>query len=553
MFNDRNQKRCLRILVRAAVAVCGLVFLASGQLALAQSFTWDKVDPAYAKGTAVSAAKGLKTQVVMGGMRLSSNRQAFENWYRKYLFPAMASREFLEDMYDNRDSLLKDLERSVDPAARQVLLDLAYTESVKRATGKYHPAVRYNALLIIGNLNQTEIRRSERLPPIRLPKAFDFLVTELQKPDQLDVLRLAAMVGIQRHLRLVGQRPQEQPIPDAKKAEVAGIMKKLAEQKVVPDGREEIAHTWLRRRAIDVLATIGQVGDGQAIFNTMVGIVTDDEEPLALRCTAARAIGDLNYAGVAGIDPVATSQSLGELVAFACRNEDAWVKEHQKKLEEADSAKPNTAYGGMGGGMPGMGGGMPGMGGGMPGMGGGMPGMGGGMPGMGGGMEGGMPGMEGGYGGGYGMPGAGGTAAGVTTESDELQRLMEDARRRLKLPIYFGQLGIRGKMKKRYGAAGSSQPALGSVAQLAVDDTQKAEIQKILTALDELIAATDLVDGGLDEMMTQVRAKTRDLETVLPKPVAAPENAAGADALPGTDLPGGGAAPAVPATPAKKK
>ncbi len=554
MFIDRNQirKHCLGAF-GWTVAVAGLwLFAANTPTAFAQAFTWDKIDPAFEKRTARSTnVELLKMQIVMGKARLSSNRQAFEDWYRTFLFPAMASRDHLGDMHSNRESLTKDFERTVDPATHQALLDIAYNESVKRATGNYHPAVRYNALLIIGDLNQVEFRRSERLPPVRLAKAFDFLLSELQKTDQLDVLRLAAMVGLQRHLRLVAQRPQDQPIPDAKKAQVATLMKTLAEQKTAPDGRPEKVHTWLRRRSIDVLATIGQVGDGQAIFNTMLAIVADANEPLSLRCTASRAIGDLDYAGVTGIDPVGTTQKLGALVAYACRNEDSWVKEKQKELEAKDAAKPSSGYGGMGGGMPGMG-----MGGGMPGMGMGM-GMGGGMPGMESGMEGGsgaMPGMEGG--GGYpggsggGFPGGSGSVvAAGGGDSDAVQELMDDARRRLKLPIYFGQLGIRGRVTKTFGSAASNEPGLSSVAQLAADDTQKAEIQKILTALDDLLAATDLVDDGLDEMMTQVRAKTRALEAILPQPAnAEAEKAAADDALPGAELPGGAAAP-----PTKKK
>ena len=47
------------------------------------------------------------------------------------------------------------------------------------------------------------------------------MVDEFKKPNQIDVIRLAAMLGIQRHLFLVRQRPADQPIPDGRKAEVA--------------------------------------------------------------------------------------------------------------------------------------------------------------------------------------------------------------------------------------------------------------------------------------------------------------------------------------------
>ena len=136
-----------------------------------------------------------------------------------------------------------------------------------------------------------------------------------------------------------------------------------------------------------------------------------------------------------------------------------------------------------------------------------------------------------------------------SVDTEPVQALMTDARRRLKLPVYCVQLGIRGEMKKTYGS--TAAPALGSIAQLAVDDAQKAEIQKILIALDALIDATDAIDEGMEEMMTQVRTATSDLEAILPQTTeAAEEEEAVESALPGAGLPGGGGATTPP--PAKK-
>ena len=348
-----------------SMATAVLVALSCCQIAHAVDYTWENVDAAYSDQRAVSTQKVLKDQVLLGRSSFGSNRAAVESWYRKYLFPAMASVDRLGDLYDNRESLNKDLEAAgrTDQATHQFLVDLAYAEATKLATGNYHPAVRFNAMLMIGSLNQVESRMTERLPAIRLPKAFDFMVDELKKPDQVDVVRVAAMLGVERHLRLVRQRPQDQPIADGRKAEVAALMKTLAEEKTPPATRSSDGHIWLRRGAVDVLAALGQVGDAQSIFSGLVNIVGDSSEPLSLRCTAARALSQLNYTDVTGIDAVATTQKLGALAAYACRNEDSRVKDAQKELEE----KKKRERGGMGGyggmsGYSGMSGGYPGMG-----------------------------------------------------------------------------------------------------------------------------------------------------------------------------------------------
>jgi hypothetical protein len=410
-------------------------------------------------------------------------------------------------------------------------------------------------MLIVGNLNQTEARMlgGLRYPAVRLPQAFDFMVDELKKPDQLDVVRVAAMLGIERHLRLVRQRPQDQPIPDGRRAEVAALMQSLLDEKAVPASRNVEGHTWLRRNAGDVVAALGAVGDNRAIFDSLVRIVGDAEEPLSLRCAAARALGDLVYTDVTGIDAVATVRQLAALAAYACRTEDTRAKEEEKAVEERRGASRGS------GGLPGMGGymgmgemaglgsaGMAGMAaggppsdvigaggvggvGGMPTMGypGGMatPGMGGMTPGGGGGKFG-PGGMMPGYGG-YGM-------GGMSPVDQEMDELIDRVRRRLKQPLHCVLLGIRGPQAGR-----APTDALGAIAQLAVDDQQKAEITQVVKALDAVVTATDAQEKGLADMLKQVRTKVRDLESLLPNVTPAAIEPSAEDALPG-----GGAAPA---------
>lgn len=458
------------------------------------AYTWDATGADFADQRNVVAQRGAKDQVIFGRSSFAANRALLDNWYRHYLFPSMAAEEGLGELYDKRDNLMKDLENASDPALHQYLLDVAYEEAARRATGNYHPYVRYNAMLIVGGLNQSEARMlgGLRYPAVRFPRAFDFMVDELQRPDQADVVRIAAMLGVERHLRLVRQRPQDQPIPDGRRAEVAALMHGLVDEKAVPASRNVDGHTWLRRSAVDVLAALGAVGDNHAIFDSLVRIVGDAAEPLSLRCAAARALGDLVYTDVAGIDAVAAVRELAALGAYACRAEDVRAKEEQKVVEERTAVARS-------GGMPGMSG----------------------MPGrdrmdmpsrMNEEMM--MPGRRGdsamGPGGLYGMYGSG---ARVDEETEELT---DRVRRRLKLPLHCVLLGIRGPQVGR-----APTDVMGAVAQLAADDQQKAEVARIVKALDAVVVATDSHERGLAEMLKEVRTKARDLEGLLPNKTAA--------------------------------
>ena len=100
---------------------------------------------------------------------------------------------------------------------------------------------------------------------------------------------------------------------------------------------------------------------------------------------------------------------------------------------------------------------------------------------------------------------------------------------------------------------------------LAKDDQQKQTIQKLIDAINGLVEATDADKDGLEAMMKEVRNKTRELETLLPKSliaIPASEKKAetpadtSSDALPGAGpgagpATGPGAASGKPATPTK--
>ena len=327
--------------------------------AAAKTYTWEKIAPAYSKRTTVTNQRVLKQDILMGKASLSSQQAVFDNWYRKYVFPAIASKDQLGELHQLRDSISKDLAMCQDANVHQYLVNLVYDEASRRVQGNYDPKVRYVALLIIGDLNSTEERLvgGDRFPPVCLPRALDLLVQEFNKPNQPDAVRVAAMIGIRRHAILDGELPGSQPIPAAKKAEIAAAMRTLAQQNSPPDGRSPAGHVWMRRLAINIMAEIGAVGNNQEDFNLVVGIMSNADAPLKLRYTAASALAKFDYQNVTGIDALSVSQKLGAMVAFALRSEDIRIKDLLKKK----ATLPLTS--GYGPGMPGIGsgGGPPGM------------------------------------------------------------------------------------------------------------------------------------------------------------------------------------------------
>ena len=81
-------------LITGCGSVAGLAGIASAQGAPGgATYTWDTVDAAFADYRNIATQKNVKNEVVYGRQGLSANRTALDNWYRKYLFPAMAAHQ----------------------------------------------------------------------------------------------------------------------------------------------------------------------------------------------------------------------------------------------------------------------------------------------------------------------------------------------------------------------------------------------------------------------------------------------------------------------------
>lgn len=187
------------------------------------------------------------------------------------------------------------------------------------AKGNYHPVVRYNAMLMIGDLNQVEAAVGS--PPVPYPPALPVLLAAINDPKQIDAVKVAALRGILRHASL--------GIADAQARDAAVIpaMLQLASMRSTasrsPDG-----HMWMRTLAIDVLGALGGLGNQGAVVKTLVSVAGESDSPLDVRCAAARALGSLNYQ--AGPSPVGAMQMAAvvrELALDAC----AKVLDQQKK------------------------------------------------------------------------------------------------------------------------------------------------------------------------------------------------------------------------------
>jgi len=204
-------------------------------------------------------------------------------------------------------------------------LQQLFAEKVKfqaaPAAGDCHPAVRINAILMIGRLNASLPARLSD-PPAPLPAALDkVLLPALTDPNQIDGVRAVALVGILRHARL-------KAIAAPNDARVRSEMLKILAAKNVA-GRSAAGNRWFRARAADVL---GELGPNGAVVTGLAGVIgesspatataADQEGLLSVRCAAAGALGKFNLSGAAGLNVTDLAIKLGQLAVAVCDFED---------------------------------------------------------------------------------------------------------------------------------------------------------------------------------------------------------------------------------------
>jgi hypothetical protein len=206
------------------------------------------------------------------------------------------------------------------------------------ASGKqFHPAVRIEAMLTIGELNSLEALKTNDLPT-PLPDALMVMLAAIEAPtppvagDQDvakvigdDGVKIAALAGIYRHVKLTNGLAKS----DARK-KVLSDTYNILKTSDIPPGRSPSTQSWLRMQAAEILGELGEVGARGAVPNALADLIKDSEvnpatgEPKVLlmtRCTAARALGKLKYTAAGVTDPVPWVLALCKLARDACPGE----------------------------------------------------------------------------------------------------------------------------------------------------------------------------------------------------------------------------------------
>lgn len=297
---------------------------------------------------------------------VDTDRQGVEKFFDNFYFSRWTLPSETGKVHGYAKDLIEKDCRDATGSARTYFLNKSFDALRKMTTdASVTPTARYNAMLAIGQLNQSEAP-SRNAKPVPYSQALEYLVKEYQNTKNPDYVRLGAMIGIHRHVLLdIGDATMKnETLPNL-------FMNIIREGKPMANRKAEDQELidWFRYRALDGLGALKAVGinGNAAIVDLLAELIENTQESNEIRIRAARALGELDFqANLSGGGAAINFQRLGGLLITLCKqvcdNEISTLTD--LRAQEMAAQGGGAALGGRNPGGLGSGGGVGGMGGG---------------------------------------------------------------------------------------------------------------------------------------------------------------------------------------------
>jgi hypothetical protein len=239
--------------------------------------------------------------------KFDGKKNDFETYYKTYALARWTQLSTLNNLRDFHKELFSNLKQAKSGEVHDYLNKLVLEYMIKLAKENYHPAVRVNAILTIGDLNSVDSMGGQEIP---WPDAVPVLLETINDPKQIVPVKVAALVGINRHVTAgINDPPTQAQIS-------AALLKLLAGLGAA--NYDDAGQTWIRKRVIDILGALGNVGANNQVAKLLSGYAGDSKAPFFLRSSAAQSLGKLKYAQASGLNAVDLAKSLAQYMLDAC-------------------------------------------------------------------------------------------------------------------------------------------------------------------------------------------------------------------------------------------
>jgi hypothetical protein len=239
------------------------------------------------------------------------DKEVFDTYYNSYALARWTNiKNFGAALTGFRKDLKNNLIQSKSGPTHDHLNEVVLKFMKERADQNYHPSVRYNAMYMIGELNETDSAGSAQSKPWQ--DALPVLLAAVNDPKQIEPVKVAALVGINRHLATGTVKPDMQ-------AQILPLMLKLAAP-AGDDAPKDEGRDWLRMQAIEILGLLHKVGQNNQVVDLLLKTISDEKTRPMTRCAAASALKDLDYPSAAGLKSEPIVKTLGEFLYFSTQD-----------------------------------------------------------------------------------------------------------------------------------------------------------------------------------------------------------------------------------------
>jgi hypothetical protein len=276
------------------------------------------------------------------GAPSAADLKALDDYFLGYFFDDMtnASPAKLGQLAETRRKLFQQyLTAAKNAAARDHVANLTLRKVGTFVVGSYHPAVRYNSALILGQLDQAPATGGGPAP---MPDATKALTMLLELPDYKGVpipssIRMAALIGLERHTRL-GVDPQYTERITTEALEIAN-------RQEPPADLSADVNNWMRCQAARVLANQFKNGLTAPVHQVLVTLVGTDQMSVDDRTRVAEMLVSTMYTGGQGVNVEEMATAVGALAKAVLADERDKAEDYEKEI----MGNPGAFVGGGGG------------------------------------------------------------------------------------------------------------------------------------------------------------------------------------------------------------
>lgn len=288
----------------------------------AQEYVTLPIDEKGAKTYRVTAQQCLRDPTAF-----NQEKEKFDAFFTGYYFPLMTvtDPEKVGDVGKLRTDFFKNyVLKATNLEAQAELTKLAYGSMVKILGAQNppcHPAARYNAVLILGQLDEDYAAAK---PYPAATKALTAIVDSATTANRFPpAVILGALIGLERHAQLRASLP-----PESITALQAALIKLVGHEQPIQD-MDTDTYAWLRLRAASTLARLGTVGEKNANHEAVVKLASSLKS-VDDRCSAIALLEKINYKDVK-LDDANTAEPMFALARDVAAAEDKRADDFQQK------------------------------------------------------------------------------------------------------------------------------------------------------------------------------------------------------------------------------